>query len=233
MNYTNSYFDSFLHLLYPSACAGCGNDAIRSGQVLCFDCVEQLPFTGFHRFRDNPVSKIFTGRLHLHFATSFLYFTKESMMQRLLHGLKYKGRKEIGTYLGKMMGLTLSNNEYLGRVQGLIPLPLFKAREQKRGYNQAEVICRGMAEEMKVPVLTNFIRRKSNTLSQTKKNRAERWENMKSGFTIVDHTQVLNKHFLLVDDVITTGATLEACGSELLKAPGAKLSIASLAYATS
>ncbi len=189
-----------------------------------------LPVTNFHLHRDNPVEKIFMGRLAVEHASAYAYFNKQSVMQNLLHQLKYKGKKEIGLYFGRRMGEAFGSTERYSEIDALVPLPLFFKRERKRGYNQAAMICEGMAEIMGLPVLNTVIVRKRNTETQTHKNRAERWENIEGQFELIDKEKVEGKHVLLVDDVLTTGATLEACGSELLKAWGLKLSIATLAY---
>jgi ComF family protein len=222
--------ESFLHLLFPHICAGCGRDIIHEKTSLCFRCIDALPETNFEKFSGNPVEKMFWGRLHLNSATAQFYFTKESLMQRLMHQLKYKGHQELGLQLGRLMGQQLLHS---GRIipDALIPLPLFPAREKRRGYNQATVLCRGIAEVMKVPVLDNVIIRPQHTETQTKKGRVERWKNMEGKFVLANGTSIQKKQLLLVDDVITTGATLEACGHELLKVPGVELSVATLCIA--
>ena len=167
---------------------------------------------------NNPVEKIFWGRLPLVGATAQYYFTKESLMQHLMHQFKYKRNKELGLQLGRMMGNQLKQS---GRfdVDALIPLPLFPAKEKRRGYNQATILCEGMAEIMNIPVLDNVIIRPQHTETQTKKGRIERWKNMEGKFILVRSCgQYAINILLLVDDVVTTGATLEACGTELLKA---------------
>jgi ComF family protein len=223
--------ESFLHLLFPHICAGCGRDIIHEKTSLCIRCMNLLPETNFERFTGNPVEKMFWGRLQLTSATAQFYFTKESMMQRLMHQLKYKSHRELGLQLGRLMGQQLLHS---GRIipDALIPLPLFPAREKRRGYNQATVLCEGIAEVMKLPVLDKVIIRPQHTETQTKKGRVERWKNMEGKFVLIDPASVQNKHLLLIDDVITTGATLEACGHELLNVPGIELSVATLCIAT-
>jgi ComF family protein len=193
--------------------------------------MEGLPETGFESHPDNPVEKKFWGRIGLEHATAQYYFTRESLIQRLMHQFKYKGNRDLGLQLGELMGASIKKS---GRfdVDALIPLPLFRAKEKKRGYNQAALLCEGMAESLQVPVLKDVVIRSHHTDTQTKKGRIERWQNMESKFMLVQTESVSNKHLLLVDDVITTGATLEACGAELLKADNVKLSIAALCYAS-
>jgi ComF family protein len=223
--------ESFLHLLFPHTCAGCGSDLVTIDSELCIRCVNDMPDTGFHLHPENPAEKAFWGRLPIKAATAQYYFTKESLMQRLMHQLKYKGNRELGYFLGRLMGQQLKTSGRFNTVQGLVPLPLFAARERKRGYNQATVLCEGMSETMQVPVLNKLVIRTTHTETQTRKGRMERWENMKGRFEIAHPEIAKGKHLLLVDDVITTGATLEACGSVLLEIPGTQLSIAALCLA--
>jgi ComF family protein len=232
MNCTNIFFDGLVHLLYPKVCAGCGSDLLGRDQLICLDCFNSLPVTNFWNNAGNPVEKMFWGRLPLVAAAAFMYFTKKSVIQNLLHQLKYKGNKEVGMYFGKLMGTHLKSAERFSEIDAVIPLPLFYQKERKRGYNQAAVICDGIAETIGKPVLRNVIGRKTKTETQTRKSRLERWENIDGKFELTRGDIIANRHVLLVDDVITTGATLEACGAELLKGDNVKLSIVSLAYTT-
>jgi ComF family protein len=193
--------------------------------------MEAMPETGFESHDDNPVEKKFWGRIKLEHATAQYYFTRESLIQRLMHQFKYKGNRDLGLQLGQLMGAAIKKSGRF-RPDALIPLPLFRVKEKKRGYNQAHVLCEGMAESLQVPVLKDVVIRSHHTDTQTKKGRIERWQNMESKFLLVHPESVSNKNLLLVDDVITTGATLEACGAELLKAENVKLSIAALCYAS-
>ncbi len=223
--------DSFLHLLFPHVCTGCGNDILNEETMLCMRCIDAMPETNFDIHPNNPVEKLFWGRLPLISATAQFYFTKESLMQHLMHQFKYKSNKELGLQLGKMMGEQLKQSGRFA-VDALIPLPLFPAKEKRRGYNQATLLCEGMAESMGIPVLNNVIIRPQHTETQTKKGRIERWKNMEGKFILSAPDAIRNKHLLLVDDVVTTGATFEACGNELLKAENVQLSLASLCVAS-
>jgi len=224
--------DSFLHLLFPHVCTGCGSDSLNRNSVLCMRCMEALPETNFEWHANNPVEKIFWGRLPVISATAQFYFTKESLMQHLMHQFKYKGQKDLGLQLGRMMGEQLLRSGRFATVDALVPLPLFPAKEKRRGYNQAAVLCDGMAASMKIPVLDNAISRPEHTETQTKKGRIERWKNMEGKFLLTNPEAIRNKHVLLVDDVVTTGATLEAGGMELLQAENVKLSLAVLCVAS-
>ena len=226
-----SFIDPFFRLFFPRLCKGCGSDAVGRDQLLCLSCLDRLPFTRFHFHANNPVEKIFWGRLPLLHATAHLFFTKGSVLQHLLHQLKYKGQRDIGRYFGRSMGEAFQASARFCSIEGLVPLPLFAAREHRRGYNQAAIICEGISEVMKVPVMRDVVSRTVATASQTHKTRMERWENMNGKFFLRQADSIAHKHILLVDDVVTTGATLEACGKELVQAEGIRLSIATLAYA--
>jgi ComF family protein len=154
------------------------------------------------------------------------------MLQHLVHQFKYNGKTEIGTYIGRRMGEVLQESSRFDRIDGLVPLPLYAARERKRGYNQSGILCEGIAEIMQVPVLQNIITRKSATETQTRKNRTERWENIAGKFQLLQPEATRDRHLLLVDDVITTGSTLEACGQELISAGNTRLSICTMAYSS-
>lgn len=218
------------HLFYPHNCAGCGSDLLATDALLCLHCLNSLPFTNFSALEENPVGKIFRGRLPLVSASSLLYFTKDSLLQTLLHQLKYKGKKELGIYFGRRMAETYSAISAAEVFDTVIPLPLHTAKEKKRGYNQAAKIAEGIGELLQIPVREDLVRRKEETVSQTNKNRQERWENMEGKFSLQEESALYGKHVLLVDDVVTTGATLEACGAALLKADGLRLSISTVAY---
>lgn len=222
--------DSLLHLAFPHVCEGCGTDNLQADHILCLRCLSSLPQTNFHLHPNNPIEKIFWGRIPVVHATAQFYFTKESMMQHLMHQFKYKNNKEIGLYLGKLMGFALAASNRFSFVDALIPLPLHKSKEHKRGYNQAAILCEGIAGVLGKPVLKNIVVRPEQTETQTKKGRVQRWQNMEGKFALNNNTAIEGKHVLLIDDVITTGATLEACGREILKAGNVQLSIATLCF---
>jgi ComF family protein len=223
--------DAILQLFFPHLCAGCGSDLLNEESSLCLSCAADLPETNFFAHPGNPVEKMMWGRLPFVDAAAGYYFTKESLMQRLIHQFKYNGNKELGLQLGRMIGKYIVQS---GRFNAdiLVPLPLYPEKEKKRGYNQATLLCEGMADVMGVPVVKNAIIRGKYTETQTKKGRTERWQNMEGKFVLQDSGAVEDKHVLLVDDVITTGATAEACGIELLKGENTRLSIAMLCIAS-
>lgn len=220
------------HLFYPHTCTGCGSDLLYKDQLLCIRCIAELPHTNFAFHENNLMEKIFTGRLALKAAHSQFYFAKNELVQHLIHGLKYSGNTAIGAYLGEMTGNTLLKSGRFAGIDYLIPLPLFADKEFKRGYNQATVICNGISDSTHIPVHSGNVVRRRATETQTRKHRAERWQNVEGSFTVKDPALLRGKHLLLVDDVITTGATLEACGRMLLGIEGTMLSIVSLAHAS-
>ena len=220
-----------IHLFYPHVCTGCGSDLVSVHNLLCLKCIDALPQTNFAKHAANPIEKIFWGRIPLAAAHSEFYFSKENLLQHLIHQLKYKNNQQIGFYMGQCMGKSLLASNRFNKIDTIIPLPLYPDKERKRGYNQATVICNGVSDILNIPVLNNIVIRQKHTETQTKKHRTERWDNVAGSFTITDKNQLKNKNLLLIDDVITTGATLEACGAVMLKIDGVILSIATLAHA--
>lgn len=225
------YFNDFIAtLIYPHNCCGCGHHLSHTDHVLCWRCIQELPLTGFEKQTNNPIEKIFAGRMPLQQASSLLFFIKESLTQQLLHQLKYKNRQDAGLYLGNRIGKTLLEAGW--DVDCIVPLPLNRTKQAKRGFNQAEVLANGISQVLQKPVENVAIIRTRNNATQTKKNRVQRWENVSEVFDLHDDHSLQGKHVLLVDDVVTTGATLEACGQVLLKIPGVRLSIATAAFAS-
>lgn len=231
MQLIKEWLENTLHLFYPQLCTGCASDVISRHEMLCAQCLHQLPHTGFQHLPNNPIENIFIGRVPLKAAHSEFYFSKGQLIQHLIHELKYKKNKEIGHYLGQIMGNQLLQSSRFAHLDYIIPLPLYPEKEFKRGYNQAEVICNGISESMQVAVMRNNIIRHRFTETQTKKHRAERWNNVSGSFAIKDNNLLTGKKILLVDDVITTGATIEACCETILLIPAVEISVATLAIA--
>ncbi len=218
-------------VIYPKLCLSCYNRLTGHENLLCLPCLTNLPVTNFHKDTENPVSKIFWGRVPLTFASAYLYFSAKGMVQRMIHQLKYKHKKEVGFLLGKLYGVELQKLSILKNLDYLVPVPLHPHKIKKRGYNQSEVIAQGMSESMSVQVYTEGFIRSIHTDTQTKKSKYKRWENVDSIFKIKDKQTFENKHILLIDDVITTGATLESCAQEILKCRNARVSVATIATA--
>jgi ComF family protein len=216
-------------LFFPHHCAGCGTDRLDKQTEICLRCLHRLPLTHFTAQPDNPVEKIFWGRTHVQAATSLFFYSQDSTMQSLLHELKYRGNQALGIQLGSLLGTALKNTSRFP-VDVLVPVPLHPSKEKSRGFNQATLICQGIAAVTGLPVCTTLLRRNAQRSTQTKKDRAARWENMQGIFEATPFNEVPYKNILLIDDVITTGATLEACGQALLEAEERKLWIASVCY---
>lgn len=226
-----TYFGKAMaQLFFPKLCAGCGSDILDEEQMLCLACLDKLPLTSFALHASNPVEKIFWGRLPVTAASAYCYFTRDSVLQTLIHRLKYKRDRETGFFLGQLMGRALADANRFHGIDALVPLPLHPEKERKRGYNQATVLCNGMAATWGKPVWDNILTRVSRTETQTRKSRAERWQNITGKFELNPGRLSKGKHLLLVDDVVTTGATLEAAGAVLLQMENTRLSIATLAY---
>jgi ComF family protein len=233
MNPGIHFFPALANLFFPHVCCGCGTDLLEEKNIFCIYCLAAMPLTGFEQCAGNPVEKIFWGRAEIQSASAHLYFTKKSPVQQSLHRFKYKGRKEIGSYFGKCMGRALKKSGRFQDCQLILPLPLYKSREQKRGYNQAAVLGHAISAEMNIPQFMRCLERVKGTATQTHKNRIQRWQNMEDKFRVKRKELICGKHILLVDDVITTGATLEACAKTLLRIEGVSLSIATLAHSVS
>ena len=225
------WFNDLLGLFFPNTCQACGQSLLSQEKVICLSCLYKLPKTGFHQHAENPVSRVFWGRVDVHAATSFLFFSKGGSVQHLIHSLKYKGNKTTGEYLGKLFGTDLQKSELFSSVELVIPVPLHPKKQHKRGFNQSESIAKGIGASMQIPIVTDQLIRVVHTSTQTKKSRESRWDNVKDAFAVQQTSGLENKHILLVDDVLTTGATLESCAHRLLEIQGVKVSVATLAYA--
>lgn len=222
--------NDFIGLLFPDLCNGCGIQLFHGEKEICTKCRYDLPFTDFHNYAANSVAKLFWGRIPCNGAMAMLYFKKGSKVQHLIHRLKYKDQTETGIVLGRLLGERLLSSPAYQTTSLIIPVPLHPKKQKSRGYNQSEYIAKGIAEIMQVPLNTTHLIRQQHTSTQTKKGRYDRFENMQSVFKILNPEQLVNQHVLLVDDVITTGSTIEACGIALLATPIKQLSIAALAY---
>lgn len=200
-------------------------------KVICTSCQYSLPFTNFHLQPDNIVARQFWGKVNLQAAYALYYFTKGGKVQNLVHHLKYKGMQQIGHVAGNIAGGQLVKNEIFYSADVIIPVPLHNKRLKQRGYNQSTCFAEGLARKLNAIVDDSSLVRIQATETQTKKGRFTRFENMQEVFSVIHPEGLKNKHILLVDDIVTTGSTLEACAAELLKIEGVKLSIATIAYA--
>ncbi len=223
--------DYLIELLYPRLCVVCGDKLIEQEKWICLHCLHHIPRTNFHLIADNPVAQIFYGRVNIENATSFFYFSKGSKYQALLHNLKYKGMKELGEEMGKYFAIDLRQSSWFDSVDIICPVPLHPSKEKKRGYNQSWWIASGIAQQLNKELSINNLQRLTATETQTRKSRFERHLNVDGIFELKNPEAFSGKHILLVDDVVTTGATLEACATAILSAANAQISIATLATA--
>ncbi len=230
--FVSELINGFTELFLPRYCLCCQEKLLLEEHDLCLNCLYHLPRTNFHTYRNNPVMELFLGRIPLEMATSYFFFRKGSVYQELIHQLKYKGHKELGSFLGEKFGNELSRDGCFNQVDFIIPVPLHPRKLRKRGYNQSEWIAMGLSKALGIPVVTDAVVRKQYTETQTKKDHFARWENVSNVFALNHSDQLKGKTILLVDDVVTTGATLEACATAFLSIPGIKINIATLAIAT-
>ena len=224
-------FKSLINLFFPPVCAACKSFIGTNENVICTVCRHELPLTNHHLNPENEAFKKFYGRIPLEYASALLYFHKKGMVQELIHNLKYKGHEEIGTILGNWYSDDLKNVAILNTVDVVIPVPLHKKRLKERGYNQVTNFGLAFSENFKIPLNNQILIRKVYSKTQSKKNLLSRTEGIEAVFDVVYSEEDKDKHFLLIDDVLTTGATLEACSRALLKIPGAKISIVCMAMA--
>jgi ComF family protein len=231
MKLQDGYIADFISLFFPELCQACGESLVVGEELICTNCRYTLPFTDFHLKPDNMVARQFWGKINLEAAYAMCHFTKGGKMQHLMHQFKYKGMQKIGNLLGNMAGEQLIQNPVFNKTDVIIPVPLHKSRLRKRGYNQSFCFAEGLSQKLNAIVDEDNLIRTRATETQTHRSRFSRFENMQEVFALKNPEALKNKHILLVDDVVTTGSTLEACGAELLKVPGLKLSIATIACA--
>ena len=224
--------DDFISLFFPRTCYACGNSLFQNEKIICTSCLLHLPKTNYHKIRKNPVSKVFWGRVNLTTATSMYFYRKGGKVQHLIHQLKYKGHKEIGTFLGQIYGSQLMDIEIYKDIDLIIPIPLHHSKLKKRGFNQAECFARGLAEAMQKKIDVKSLVRQVATSTQTKKTRYRRWENVSDIFKVASPDNISGKKILVVDDVITTGATMEAFIQTIQTATNVEVSAVSIAFAS-
>ncbi len=224
------FAEDLLWMMYPSLCAACGKPLYTGEECICTPCRFHLPRTGFHLLDDNPVIQHFWGKSPVKKATAYYYFGKGERVQRLIHHLKYKNRKDVGDFIGRLMGSELQKSAF-NAIDLVVPVPLHTSRLRQRGYNQSDYFAEGLAKGLKKNISFNALLRTEATSTQTRKHRFERYKNVENIFHVNNENEVKNKSILLVDDVITTGSTLISCADALLSVPGTSVYIAAIACA--
>ena len=222
-------FNALLDLFFPNLCVVCEKKLVEEENFLCLDCLTELPKTNNWIVKNNKLEQTLAGRFSFEHAASFAYFVKNGSMQRIIHELKYKNNPRIGEYMGRLCGKELSHTDFLSDIDFIVPVPLHSKRLKMRGYNQSLELAKGISAQTKIHVFENAVQRIVNNKTQTKNSRIERWNNVENIFRVVDPNLFTNKHVLLIDDVITTGSTLESCAREILKNHRSRLSIFALA----
>ena len=230
MKWWRKWLRSATHIVFPRLCLHCRKKVAARNHHFCVACLADYVETDYHLYKENPVSMHFFGRVPIEGATSLLDYKKGQLSQTLLRQFKYQGRKDIGQMLGQRLGQKISNSSFQSDIKGIIPVPLHARKKRLRGFNQSEIFALGISESTNIPTQSKYIQRHSFTETQTRKSRQERMKNVSSAFSFVKkNAKIPPGHYLLVDDVITTGATLEAVAQLVLKAPNTRVSLASIA----
>ncbi len=226
------WMDDFVGLFFPRVCNSCGAVLLRNEEQICTQCLMSLPKTNFHLHLENPVTEIFAGRFPIRAASAYLYFAKAGRVQRMIHQFKYKRNLELGRVMGRMFGNDLHKSQLFSGLDCVIPVPLHWSKQKARGFNQSEIFGKEIATALNIPLFNGVLVREKATETQTRKSRFERWQNVSYVFRVVEPEKIAEKNILLVDDVITTGATIEAAASTILEVPATSISLAFLAIAS-
>jgi len=231
MNWLYDLWDDFISLLFPRLCYACGNQLLRNEYLLCTGCYVSIPRTNYHLQPENPVAQLFWGRCLIEKAAAFSFYARGSRIRNLIHSLKYLGIKEIGYELGRIYAVSLKSSGFTADVDVIMPVPLHPSKRRIRGFNQSEYISAGVSDVTGLPVNTESLVRIVLSATQTNRSRYERWTNVEGIFQVADSEAIRGKHILLVDDVITTGSTIESCVNELLKVENVKVSVIAIGCA--
>ncbi|MAD96425.1 MAG: amidophosphoribosyltransferase [Flavobacteriaceae bacterium] len=226
----NNPIEKILHLFYPELCIGCEHQLLDGEKHLCLACQHDLPIIHLTDFKSNPITNTFYGRIPVALGFSLLYFRREGVVKQLIHQLKYKGNESIGTWFGTWIGHLLKDDNQFSQIDCIVPVPLHAKKMKQRGHNQVSKFSKALSTVLQTPISEDALVRISSTKTQTFKARFERFSNMHTKFALKNGTPFRNQHVLIVDDVLTTGATLEACAKEFLKIEGCQVSVLTMAY---
>jgi ComF family protein len=224
-------FRDFVSLIFPNYCMACDACLVKGENLICTRCMFQMPQTNYHLDEDNPLKNRLRGRIPVRYAMAMFKFSKSGRVQSILHALKYRNEPKLGVMLGNVYGDRMLTAGLRSAFDLIIPVPLHISRKRKRGYNQSAMFAEGLSQKLSIPCDDNLVERKVRTATQTRKTKLNRWQNVADVFNVRDRDAIQNKNILLVDDVITTGATIEACGNDLIESGCASMSIACIAEA--
>ena len=223
--------NDIFNLFFPQVCEVCGSGLVHGETIICIRCFMNLPRTDYHEHPENKTAELFIGLVPFKKASSYFFYTKHSAFTNIIHSLKYEGKQEIGRYFGELFGHELKQSGFCEDIDYIIPVPLHKKRHQERGFNQSLCIAQGLSKATGIMINNKAIERIVYTKTQTKKSKQERFGNVDHIFRLSENHKLDNKHILLLDDVITTGATIESLAQALETVEGISISIASLAIA--
>lgn len=224
------FFEDIFLLFYPKVCLNCENQLNKHEKVLCVACRFDLPLTNFSAQKENILEQVFYGRVPIEYGTALFYYQRKGVIKNLIHALKYNKKQEVGTVLGEWLGKEMKASARCPTFDFIVPVPMHKNKLKRRGYNQVTKFGKALSKILNTPYHDTVLLRKLDSNTQTAKSRIDRFENLKEKFYTSTNETFKDKHILLIDDVITTGATIEACVIKLLEAKGIKISIAAMAY---
>ena len=225
------WWDALLSLFFPRCCVVCGHSLSKGEEILCLSCNIKLPRTNYHLKEGNTIEQLFWGKIPIERATSFFFYRKGSDFRQLLYQLKYHGEKEIGVVMGRYIATEILSSGFFDGIDVIVPIPLHPKKEKIRGYNQSNCLAQGISALTGIPINTTSVRRTKHTETQTHKSMIERWENVDGIFLLDNPERFENKHVLLIDDVLTTGATITACAAAFEKVKNITFSVLTLAIA--
>lgn len=224
---------NLLNVVFPAFCNGCSKLLLKNEKIICTTCMHHLPLTHHHNLKDHEMHRAFYGIVPFEFGASLLYFRKKGIAQQLMHNLKYKNQQEIGTFLGNIFSKNVLDLPVFNSIDVIIPVSLHKKRLHERGYNQVTTFCEALEKNLAIPIIDSVLVKSINLKSQIQKSKENRLETNKNVFSIENAHEIEGKHVLLVDDIFTTGATIEACAKEILKIKNTRISIVTMAYTQS